>query len=179
MVLYHGTSESRANLILASGTILKDTPRYFTKENNGANYSSNGYIYLSNEIIWAYRFALLHGNLFEKGDYGYIFKLIIPDDKILPDEDELRDVFPHVMQKYSGRLECSLLERKSCRVDFDISLQLYCSEFCKVPVGEEMSELLQNNGRDYEYTITHYTQYQKDFISNLKWSKYSTNTEKE
>ena len=103
MVLYHGTSQYRAKLIFESGIIKKDAPRYFTKENNGANFSSNGFVYLSNEITWAYRFAMLHGNV-EEENYGYIFKIVIPDEMILADEDELGDLFPHVLQMYSNRL---------------------------------------------------------------------------
>lgn len=176
MILYHGTSLCRANLILESGVIRKDVQRYFTKENNGSNYSSDGFIYLSNEIMWAYRFAMLHGHLVDKETYGYIFRLIIPDERILPDEDELRDMFPHVIQKYSNRLEASLLERKSCRVNFNIDLHKYNGEYCRVPVGDEMSELLQNNGRDYKYTVTHYTRRQKEFINRLEWIKFSADT---
>ena len=171
MVLYHGTSQYRAKLIFESGIIKKDAPRYFTKENNGANFSSNGFVYQSNEITWAYRFAMLHGNV-EEENYGYIFKIVIPDEMILADEDELGDLFPHVLQMYSNRLEASLFERKSCRVDFDVNLQTYKGEFCRVCIGAGMSELLTNNGMDYNYTISHYTKSQEDFINSITWIKY-------
>ena len=38
-------------------------------------------------------FAMLHGNV-EEENYGYIFKIVIPDEMILADEDELGDLFP-------------------------------------------------------------------------------------
>lgn len=169
MILYHGTSNKRANLILSSGIVKKDVERYYTYENNGSKASSNGFVYLSNEIMWAYKFAFSHSHS-DKEYCGCIFKFFIPSDLLMPDEDELKEIPNHVINCYPNRLTASLLECKSCRVDFDVYLHTYKAESCMVDVKDEC-ELLKNAARDYKYTTENYTDKQKDFINNLQWVK--------
>ena len=60
MLLYHGTTGKRADQIFADRKISNDCDRFFTEEENGDGYTTQGYVYLTNEITYAVYFANSH-----------------------------------------------------------------------------------------------------------------------
>lgn len=51
---------------------------------NGDGYSTDGYVYLTNEVTLALYFAYYHHRV-DKSDSMVVFKMEIPDEMILPD----------------------------------------------------------------------------------------------
>ena len=82
MLLYHGTTYKRAKQIFEDRIIKKDCDRFFTEEDNGDGYSTDGYVYLTNELTFALCFANCH-HLVDKSDMLVVFL----DGQILPDFD--------------------------------------------------------------------------------------------
>lgn len=172
MFLYHATTQKRAEQILKNRCIKKNIERFFTIDNNGDGYSTQGYVYLSNEITFALSFAISH-NLSEKSNYLYIFKIGILDKLIEADYDELRHQVASKTEidRYGGELQCSLLEYKSCRVAVDIDFSNYSIEYVVVENEKNISDLIDNAGYNYKYVTENYTKKQRNFIQNLDWKK--------
>ena len=172
MILYHGTTYKRAQQIFEDKAIKKDCVRFFTEENNGDGYSTDGYVYLTNELTFALHFAYCHHNV-DKSEKLVVFRVDIPDELVLPDFDELRHQDPTCIDRsrYNDDLSCSLLEFKACRIDTDILLgednvDYFCLEVDDV---DNISDLFDNAGSNYEYVINHYTRKQKSFIQSIQW----------
>lgn len=170
MILYHGTTEHRARLILRDNCIKKDVERYFTEEYNGDGYSTQGYIYLTNEITFAVYFANCH-KFVDKSTNIYVFKIDVPPQLIEPDYDELRyqSATDEEINSYGGPLKCSLLEYKACRVKTDINFDRFSVQYCVLPITDTIGNLLDNAGCNYKYVVTHYTKAQREFINNINW----------
>ena len=172
MILYHGTTCKRAQKIFEDKTIKKDCTRFFTEEENGSGYSTDGYIYLTNEITFALHFAYCH-SLVDKSDVLVVFRIDIPDELILPDYDEMRHQDPTGIdqEQYNDDLSCSLLEFKACRIKIDISFDKYNVDYFYFDVNDvdNISDLFDNVGCNYEYAVSHYTRKQKEFIKAIQW----------
>lgn len=167
LLLYHATSENRGKIIFSDRKIKCNIDRYYTLECNGSAYSTNGYIYLSNEIFFSLYFANCH-NLCDKTNLIYIFKINLNKNLLLPDEDEKR-----MQDKYnSNSLDYSLLELKSCRVAFDIIFSNHNMYYTIINSNTiDINKLIKNIAYYYNYTIQHYSNEQKDFIKNIQWLK--------
>lgn len=174
MILYHGTTQKLAMEIFRDKVIKKDIKRHYTEEKSGNGYSTQGYIYLTNEITFSVFFANCC-NLEDKADSLVLFKIDIPMEKIQPDYDEIRiqNSPKHVHDRYEDDLDFSLREFKSCRVDFDIEISEYDFEYCILNLSDEFTpyNLIINAGCNYEYVRNNYTDSQIEFINNLKWNK--------
>ena len=172
MLLYHGTTYKRAKQIFEDRIIKKDCDRFFTEEDNGDGYSTDGYVYLTNELTFALHFANCH-HLVDKSDMLVVFRIDIPDGQILPDFDEMRYQDPTGIdrERYYDDLSCSLLEFKCCRVNSDISFDEYIVDFFCLAVNdiENIGDLFDNTGCNYEYVTNHYTKKQKNFIQSIRW----------
>ena len=172
MILYHGTTYKRAKQIFEQRIIKKDCDRFFNEEDNGDGYSTNGYVYLTNEVTYALYFANSH-HFVDKSDVLVVFRIDVPDKLILPDYDEMRYQDPTGIERarYNDDLSCSLLEFKSCRVNTDILFDNYTVDyFCLVLNDiENIGYLFDNAGNNYEYVTNHYTQKQKHFIKSIRW----------
>ena len=174
MILYHATTEKRALSILKERTIKKDVERYYTKEENGDGYSTQGYVYLTPEVTFAIHFANCH-NLVDRVSALYVFRLDIPDEIIEPDYDELR--YQHLSQgdieRYGNELNCSIKEYKSCRVNQDIEFDKFDSWMYKIVLSREIdvNAITDYAGFNLEYVTQNYTQVQLNFIENIKWEK--------
>lgn len=172
MILYHGTTYKRAKQIFEDKVIKKDCERFFTKEENGDGYSTDRYVYLTNEVTFALHFAYCH-HLVDKSEVLVVFRIDIPDERILPDFDELRHQDPTCIDRsrYADDLSCSLLEFKACRINMDISFDEYNVDyFClALDNADNIGDLFDNAGCNYEYVISHYTGKQKDFIQSIQW----------
>lgn len=109
MILYHATTALRGKKILSDGRIKKEVERYYTKEENGDGYTSQGYIYLSNEVTFAIYFANCHDIIDKTGEL-YVFRVEIPDNLLEPDNDELRcqGVDVEKIAIYGSYLSCGL-----------------------------------------------------------------------
>ncbi len=146
--------------------------RHYTKTKSGFGYSTQGYVYLTNEVTFALYFANCC-NLEDGSDYLVLFKIDLQIEKVLPDYDEIRiqSAPKHVRDIYQNDLDYSLRELKTCRIDFDIDLRLYCVNFCKIDLlnGFNPCDVIRNAGRNYEYVTGNYTDLQTKFINNLKW----------
>lgn len=174
MILYHATTAIRGEKILSDGCIKKNIKQYYTKENNSSGYTTQGYIYLSNELTFAMHFANCH-NIADKTEEVYIFRVEIPDNLIEPDYDELRyqRASEQEIANYGGDLNCSLFEYKSCRIPVDIDFNKYnCYYFIKklsnIP---PIDDLINNCGHNYNYVINNYTIIQREFIDSIEWLK--------
>lgn len=174
MILFHGTTAKRAECILSDRKIKKDCLRFFTKEENGDGYSTDGYVYLSNEITFSLSFAYSHSNV-DESDFLYVFRIVVPDKYILADLDEMRHQDPtgYDRERYETDLECSLLEFKTCRIQKDISFDEFEVDYFIIDKTqyENISDLFDNAGYDYNYVLENYTIKQKNFINSIKWLK--------
>lgn len=172
MILYHGTTANKGEKILSDGCIKKDVERYYTKEKSGNGYSTQGYVYLSNEITFAIYFANCH-NITDKEKEIYIFKINIPDSMVEPDIDEMRcqEATKELIQSYGGNLRCSLLEYKSCRVSFDIQFTEHPCCYYKVNTLEPpyVHDLIIGAGCNYKYVTQNYSAVQRKFLEDIKW----------
>lgn len=173
MILYHATTEVRAIPILRERTIKKNIERYYTQEENGDGYSTQGYVYLSPEVTFAIHFANCH-NLVDKTSALYIFKLEIPDEMIEPDYDELRyqRARQEDIDRYGGALNCSLREYKSCRVPYDLKFnEIKCFVYkIDLNTGIDVNKLTEFAGYNLEGVIENYTQVQRKFIRRITWT---------
>lgn len=174
MVLFHGTTSKRAEDILSDRTIKKDCLRFFTKEENGEGYSTDGYIYLSNEITYSLYFANCHSHV-DKSELLYVFRIDVPDELVLSDMDEMRyqDSTGCDRERYANDLNCSLLEFKTCRIQSDISFDVFNVDYFifDKTTFDNIADLFSNAGSDYKYVLKHYTLKQKEFIKSIKWIK--------
>lgn len=143
---------------------------FFTEEENGDGYSTDGYVYLTNEVTLALYFAYYH-HLVDKSDSMVVFKMEIPDEMILPDYDEMRYQDPTGTDRarYSDDLSCSLLEFKTCRVNSDLLLDEYKFHYFRLFVNDvdNIGDLFDNAGYNYEYVIEHYSRRQTEFIQSI------------
>ena len=60
MILYHATTARRGKKIIEDGCIKKYVERYYIKENNDDGYSTQGYVYLSNELTFSMHLKLIY-----------------------------------------------------------------------------------------------------------------------
>lgn len=174
MILYHGTTYKRAQSIFKDRAIKKECERFFTEEENGDGYSTDGYVYLSNEVTYALHFAYCHHRV-DKSASLVVFKIEIPDEIVLPDYDEMRhqDQTGTDRERYDSDLNCSLLEFKACRINTDISFDEYAVDYFCLVVDkvENIGDLFDNAGYNYEYVTSHYTRRQKNFIKSIPWKR--------
>lgn len=172
MILYHGTTYKRAQQIFANRAIKKNCERFFIEEENGDGYSTDGYVYLTNEVTLALYFAYCHHHV-DKSDSMIVFKIEIPDEMILPDYDEMRYQDPTGIDRarYSDDLSCSLLEFKTCRVNSDILFDEYKVCYFRIFVNDvdNIGDLFDNAGYNYEYVTRHYSRRQAAFIQSICW----------
>ena len=174
MILYHGTTYKRAQSIFKDRAIKKECERFFTEEENGDGYSTDGYVYLSNEVTYALHFAYCHHRV-DKSASLVVFKIEIPDEIVLPDYDEMRHQDPTGTdrERYDSDLDCSLLEFKTCRINTDISFDEYTVDFFGLVLEKvnSIADLFDNAGCNYEYVTSHYTKRQKNFIKLIPWKR--------
>ena len=174
MILYHGTTYKRARSIFKDRAIKKDCERFFTEEDNGDGYSTDGYVYLTNELTYALYFANCH-HLVDKSEVLVVFRIDIPDEQVLPDYDEMRYQDPTGTDRewYDSDLSCSLLEFKTCRINTDISFDEYTVDYFCLVVDrvKNIGELFNNAGCNYEYVTSHYTKRQKSLIKLIPWKR--------
>lgn len=170
MILYHGTTKKRALEIFRDNTIKKDVKRHYTQETSGGGYSTQGYIYLTNEITFSVYFANCC-NLEDNSNSLVLFKIDIPIEKIQPDYDEIRiqNEPKYVRDRYENDLDFSLREFKY----FDIELSEHSLEYCIVDLSDKFlpRNVIINAGCNYEHVIDNYTDLQIEFINNVKWCK--------
>lgn len=174
MVLYHGTTYKRAQQIFQERAIKKNCERFFTEEENGDGYSTDGYVYLTNEVTFALHFAYCHHRV-DKSDSMVVFKLEIPDEMILPDYDEMRYQDPTGTDRarYFDDLSCSLLEFKACRISADLSLDEFETRYFRLFTKDvdNIGDLFDNVGCNYEYVIENYSSKQIEFIQSIHWMR--------
>lgn len=160
--------------IFRDNTIKKNVKRHYTEEKSGGGYTTQGYIYLTNEITFSAYFAN-SCNLEDNADSLVLFKMDIPIEKIQPDYDEIRiqNGSKYLRDRYKNDLDFSLSELKSCRVNFDIELGAYSLEYCIIALSYSFSlcNVIVNAGWNYEYVRDNYTDLQIKFINDLKWNK--------
>ena len=172
MILYHGTTYKRAQQIFQDRAIKKNCERFFTEEENGDGYSTDGYVYLTNEVTLALYFAYCHHRVY-KSDSMVVFKLEIPDEMILPDYDEMRYQDPTGTDgaRYSDDLSCSLLEFKACRVSADLSFDEFETQYFRLFASDvdDIGDLFDNAGCNYEYVTENYSNKQIEFIQSIHW----------
>lgn len=171
MILFHGTTGKRAKKIFKDGEIKCDVERHYTKEKSGTGYTEQGYIYLSNEIMFAVYFANCC-DLEDKSRVLYIFKIEIDECEIEPDYDEIR-IQPkndHIRQKYTDDLDYSLNELKSCRVSHDITISNPKVSFLFINLDEiDIRDLISGAGYNLQDAKNNYNEIQRNFIKNAKW----------
>ena len=171
MILYHGTTETRALQIISDRMIRTNAERFYTEEFNGNGFSTNGYVYLTNEITFSVYFANSHSGI-ENCPKLFIFRFDIPKFLLEPDYDEIRHQGAiHSRERFHNDLSYSLHELKSCRVCFDISLDKYNAKYCIInkTIINQIDKVYENVGYNYDYTINHYTLFQRQFIDSLEW----------
>lgn len=172
MELFHATTQIRGEQILKDRCIKKCVERYYSNENGSNGLTTQGYVYLTNEITFSIYFANCH-NLSEANENIYIFKIEVPDDLLQPDEDEIELQSPNNESVYPNRLAWSLGELKSCRIAENIDIQNYSTYlFCIKDISlDEILELVKHAGYPYDYVVAHYTDDQQKFLDSIVWTK--------
>lgn len=178
MFLYHGTTGIRANQILDDKKISNNCDRFFTKEKNGDGYTTQGYVYLTNEITFAVYFANSH-TFVDQSKELFIFRIDVPDELIEPDYDEMRYQDPpgHDREQYSSDLEYSLVEFKTCRIPVSIEFNKFTVEYFSFYKADfpNIADLFDNASSNYNYAIHHYSDKQREFINSIHWKKLFNN----
>lgn len=104
-----------------------------------------------------------------------VFKIDIPDEIILPDYDEMRYQDPTGTDRarYSDDLSCSLLEFKACRISADLSLDEFETRYFRLFTKDvdNIGDLFNNVGCNYEYVIENYSSKQIEFIQSIHWMR--------
>ena len=174
MILFHGTTIKRAKQIFADKKLRKNINRFYTYEKNGDGATTDGYIYLSNEITYSLYYAVNHCGV-DKSNCVVIFKIDIPENKLLPDFDEIKmqDPTGYTSDRYSDKLKCSLLEYKVCRVAEDILFDNYAVQYFIFDIKSDLysNDLLALAEKNYCETINEYNEKQKQFIKSIHWEK--------
>lgn len=174
MLLYHGTTGKRADQIFADRKISNDCDRFFTEEENGDGYTTQGYVYLTNEITYAVYFANSH-TLVDKSEELYLFRIYVSDELIEPDYDEMRyqDPTGRDRERYSSDMECSLNEFKVCRIPVPIEFDRFTIEYFSFSKLDfpDIADLFDNAGYNYNYVVEHYSDMQRAFINSIYWRK--------
>lgn len=102
-----------------------------------------------------------------------VFKIEIPDEMILPDYDEMRYQDPTCTDRarYSDDLSCSLFEFKACRISADLSFDEYEVKYFRLFANDvdNIGDLFDNAGCNYEYVIEHYSRKQIEFVQSIHW----------
>lgn len=176
MVLYHGTTGKRAERIFAEGKLKCIVDRHYTPTCSGNGYTEQGYVYLSNEILFSILFANCC-NLEDHSEELYIFKLDVDDSLLEADYDEMRiqSCPDFIRKKYKNDLDYSLNELKSCRVNFDINLRNDKAFYMKINVNKiNIKELITHSGCNLHDTQSNYSVEQKRFIESIQWERIST-----
>ena len=174
MLLYHGTTGKRAEYIFADKAISNNCERFFTEEENGSGYTTQGYVYLTNEITFAAYFANSH-TFMDQSKELFIFRVDVPDELIEPDYDEMRyqDPTGYDRERYSSDLECSLAEFKTCRIPISIEFDSFAVEYFSFNKADvpNIANLFDNAGCNYNYVVENYSAKQRAFIDSIHWKK--------
>lgn len=164
MILYHGTSSSRGQNILAHKMLDANAKRVYD-EDHGLP-TTNGYVYLTDDVFN----AIYYGNKtawIDKDDSLYVFRIEINDSLLEADFDEFKYTLDPYGIEYELKdinnptIEESLRYTNSVRVGQDIKFEYFKTEFMKLgstyptnkdkAVKKYMRELLQlrNGNNDY------------------------------
>lgn len=174
MILYHGTTGKRAKKIFADGKLKCVVERHYTVEKSGDGYTEQGYVYLTNEMMFAIYFANCC-DLEDKSEELFIFKIDVDDSSLEADYDEIRiqSSCDETNRKiYENDLEYSLNELKSCRIKSDIDIRNNKVSYLKINKSEvEICELIAGAGLNLHDIQTRYNSTQRMFIKNAKWEK--------
>lgn len=170
MKLYHATTQVRGEQILRDRCLKKDVSRYYSKENESNGPTTQGFVYLTNEITYSIYFANCH-NLSESNTNIYIFKVDVPDEFLEADEDEIEQHSPNNENIFPNRLAWSLGELKSCRVALDIDIDDYPTQIYRL-IGmdsERILQLIRYVAYPFNYVVSNYTNDQRNFIDSISW----------
>ncbi len=184
MILFHSTTKERSRKIFEQKSIKNIIERYFTLEKHGDSYTTQGYVYLSNELFYSLSFANNHA-INDQSASIVTFKIDIPKEQLLADTDEFRhhNISDDIYDKYDTEIDCTLNECKSCRIGSSISFAdypIYYAEF-KIKtlnnnryfsLNEELFDcykLLVNCACSYSETIDKYTNEQLIFMNKIIW----------
>lgn len=172
MQLYHGTTEKRAISIFNDGYLDNFAKRFYVKNFNGRTATTDGFVYFSNEILYALNYAY-NNCTSDNSENIYIFKIDIPIEKIVADQDEieLMDQMKTTEDLYGTLLERSLYEYKTCCVKEKILIDDFEYQYTVINKNSlnNIAELFKSKARNYKYTTENYSKIQKDFIENLLW----------
>lgn len=188
MVLYHATTETKGKKILKEGIIkinfpssFKDIPKEcYQDPNQYINLETEkGFVYLSNRLSVAH--DIIKSTVIDEDNYIYVFKLDIPDTELLSDLQQAK-----IMGSKSVSTSEILKECFSTRVNFDISLRKYNSEFTKIPsiwnqclflerfpdtsikIFDDIRTWVSNSHREFTKEIE---EKEEKFEKNLEWEK--------
>ncbi len=173
MILFHGTTAERAKRIFKEGCVNKDSGKFYTRQENGDGYTTDGFIYLSTELTLAIYFANCH-TLVDKSTSIFIFKFDIPLNLIEPDFDELRHqgATRILTDYYGGELECSLQEHKCCRVALNICFGSFQSSYIEIELPKSrINEIVGSVGLNLSDTLRSYSDYQKEWMQKISWNQ--------
>jgi hypothetical protein len=173
VILYHGTTGKRAKKIFEDGKLKCFVERHYTLSKSGDGYTEQGYVYLTNEMMFAIYFANCC-DLEDNSGELYVFKIDMEDSLLEPDYDEIRiqheDDF--IRKEYPDDLEYSLKEFKSCRVKCDIDISNNKVLYLQINKNDiEIGKLIEGAGYNLKDTQNQYNSKQKIFIKNANWKK--------
>lgn len=184
MILYHATTKKRSEKIFEDRCIKHIVDRFYTKELNGNGYTTQNFIYLSNELFMSLYFANSH-TLVDKSDSIIVFRVDIDLENLEADYDEIRNegLSDADMSKYGDDLQCTLQLFKSCRINESICFDMdnvsfveiskitegFDSFFCIADNKFSLQSILSNCGHDYTHTIQNYNKSQKELLSEINW----------
>ena len=176
MIVYHGTSKKNGENILKTRKIM-------TNQNKNWTDTTEGYVYLSNDIIK----ALSYGNKSCSTSHLeniFLFKVDVPYELLMPDKDEAYCKGIKVTETPQD-LNLILEECKSTRVNFSLNFNEYNVHYCEIKQLElDGVNYIEINNEKYKLkdinsavnccfskTDEIYSASQKKFISEINWIK--------
>lgn len=132
MTLFHATTQSRGQQILASGMISRLAPPAV----EWSLQTSPGWVYLSDHVDRAIHWGNKVSILNKENELFYIFKINLPLSQCHPDVDNLiYEVWMSPDEAAEVNLTSSLEKCHSCRTANDLILSDHVVAYCTLPVN--------------------------------------------
>ena len=132
VVVYHGTTEKRAEKILSDGYIS------VTDDNNKRyNTTKSGYVYVTTDFYQAIDFSTRP----DKGMYDYpvvIFEILVDENELIQDKDEER--WKSTLDMDNGYKNCYIIKR-SLSIGTDVTRKFYKYFADSHSVGKYMQDV--------------------------------------
>ena len=132
ITLFHATTQSRGQKILASGMISRQAPPAV----EWSLQTSPGWVYLSDHVDHAIHWGNKVSVLSQESGLFYIFKINLPLSQCHPDVDNLiYEAWMSADEAAGINLASCLMKCHSCRTENDLNISEQVVAYCTLPVN--------------------------------------------